>query len=591
MGGTRGYIAYLYKGRYYATYIYYDAYPDGLGDWFAAKIPRDDAEREAWIEALAEQIEQEMAWRRKHDIADDEVLEADYVEDGPEKYEFIALHQDRPLIFQEIIEGTQWKLLPRSCEEQYTYVIDLDSRAFTVNALVHFRLDNMPPRTPCSYFWRIYDHSSNDGDAFRPIFAHPPSTPIEYIATVARWPPPNFDVSQAHEEYAKLSPIILATKEWGAPTWTSLTVAQQLSADLVQTVLLDNAGTLSNPDMHERYSFGVCCWQLLSAAAPYHLKLPARTEGGPFHESYSLHQLGENQHRSCLTPYYNSFSEFVINRNLDHQYHWFRGCLVVFCPRLDAAQYVEHETIQMVENLRKYGRTTAIGIAFSGRHILAVAVDDDTVRSSHPLLFHDAKLQCKTGFLLATHLLSPLLAVNKTQCLGKPSPSLTSTARTKLPKELIQHIVFQLDHDTFQGIHAVSRLFREQYILYPRIGDHFLLAYITDGNYRVLDTTTGDTTTAHLQRCGRWNACNEDLSGSFQHIHPGPHNLDPGPGTRIAILRGHNSEHEVDVQRSLQYRKSQDWPKVRLQAVKGIWCFVDPAKAESNFPEASEYEE
>ncbi|KAG8734350.1 hypothetical protein FRC10_011762, partial [Ceratobasidium sp. 414] len=218
--GTRGYIAYLYKGRYYATLIYYDAYPDGLGNWFAAKIPRDDAERQAWIEALTKQIEQEVAWRHKHDIADNEDIGDEYIEDGPEGYEFVPLHEGRPLIFLEIIEGTCWRLFPRLGRDEYTYVIDLDSHAFTVNALVHFRLDNMPPRTPSSYFWRIHGPSYDNEGAYIRINAHPLSTPIEYIATVSRWPPPNFDISQAHEEYAKLAPVILSTDEWGAPTWT-----------------------------------------------------------------------------------------------------------------------------------------------------------------------------------------------------------------------------------------------------------------------------------------------------------------------------------------------------------------------------------
>ncbi|KAG8742865.1 hypothetical protein FRC10_000844 [Ceratobasidium sp. 414] len=585
--GTSGYVAYLYKGRYYATSIHSDAFPDYLGDWFAAKVPRDEAERESWMKTLIGQIEQEIAWRHAHDIGDDEELEADYPINKAEASEWIVFHEGRELLFREIVDGTKWKLFPGRGDEEWTYVIDLDSRAFTINTLMHFRLDNMPSRTLSSCFWLVYTPGSGGEETCIPTFAHPPSTPVEHIATVARWPLPDFDISQAHEGYAKLAPVILSTDEWGAPTWTGLTVAQQLSADLVQTVLLDNAETLSNPDMNKRHPFGVCCWQLLSAAAPCHLKLPAQTEGDP-HYFYTLSQLKANKFQSCLTPHYDSSCDFFGHEDLDHRYHWFRGCLVAFCPRLDVVQYVEHETVQMVENLRKYGRTTGIGIAFSGRHILAVAVDGDTVHCSHPLLFHDAKSQCQTGFLLATHLLSPLLAADKTPWLGKPLPNLTSTARV-LPRELVQRIMFQLDHDTFQEIHTVSHVFRELYVSHPRIGDYFLLSYIADGNYRVFDTTTSETTTMHLQRCGRLNACNKDLARSFQHVHPGPHNLDPGPDRGTGLLRGHDSEHEVRLLWHKKYREGEGWPKVRLQAVNGIWRFVKPAEAKSNFPKALEY--
>ncbi|KAG8705145.1 hypothetical protein FRC08_001818 [Ceratobasidium sp. 394] len=426
----------------------------------------------------------ETAWRLEQDIDDDDELEASFSTDEPEEMNFTVFHEGRELFFREIIDGTEWKLVPGRDEEEWTYVIDLDSRAFTINALMHFRLDNMPPGTLCSRFWRIYTPGSGGKQTSIPTFAHPPGTPIEYIGTVARWPPPNFDVSRAHEEYTQLAPIVLPTDDSGVPTWTCLTVGQRLSADLVQTVLLDHAEKLSNPDMNKRYSFGVCCWQLLSAAAPCHLKLPATTENDPRQESYTHSQLKRNPFQSCLTPHYESFFGSFGGESVDHQYHWFRGCLVVFCPRLDNAQYVEYEAVRIVENLRKYGRSTGVGIAFSGRHILAVAVDGDAVRCSHPLFFHDAKMQCQTGFLLATHLLSPLLAADKTRCLRKPPPNLASAAaQTDLPKEIIQQIVFQFDHDTFQGIHAVSRLFRELYVLHPRIGDHFLLSYVADGNY------------------------------------------------------------------------------------------------------------
>ncbi|KAG8734964.1 hypothetical protein FRC10_011155 [Ceratobasidium sp. 414] len=587
--GTSGYIAYLYAGRYYATSIYRNAFPDSLGDWFAAKIPRDKAEREAWVKNLIEQIGQEVAWRHKHEIAEDEELEADYEIDATEGKEFVAFHKGRPLLFREIIDGAKGKLLPgQKGDEEWTYVIDLDSRAFTINALMHFHLDRMPPGTLNSQFWRYFAPDDQDRSCIM-TFAHPLWAPIEHIGTVDRWPPPDFDVSQAHEKYTRLAPVLLSDEQWCVPTRRGLTVAQRFSASLVRAVLMDNAEAFSNADLGERRLFGVRCWQLLSAAAPCHLKLPTRTEDDPRY-SYSLPQLTQDTPWNCLTPHFDNSSR-LDHETFDHRYYWFRGCLIVFCPRLDAIQYVEHETVQMVENLRKYGRTTGIGIVFSGRRILAVAVDGDTVRCSRPMRFHDRAMRLEVGLGLAMHLLSPELAVNKFQYLGKPSPNLIATAsRARLPKELIQQIVFQLDHDTFQGIHTVSRLFRELYLRYPRIGDHFLLAHVAGRGYRTLDTTTGNTAILYIQR-SLFEWWDKDLTCSFQHIHRGPHNLDRGPREGFGVLRGHGSEHEVRLSRDSESWKGDGWPQIRLQAVRGTWNFVSKGEVRSNYPGVLKYEE
>ncbi|KAG9080520.1 hypothetical protein FS749_007988 [Ceratobasidium sp. UAMH 11750] len=583
-----GYIAYRYKRRYYATFIPRRAFPDILGDWFAAKIPRNQDERHTWVKRLIREIYLEVAWRREQNIPDDEELEATYTTDPAGGKEFVPFHNGRPLLFREIIDGNKYKLHPgEKGEEEWTYVIDLDSRAFTINALMHFRLDCMPPGTLNSRFWRA-PAPKNDRD--KPCiltFAHLFDTPRKHIGTVARWPSPDFDVSQTHEKYTSLAPVVLTVEDWGVPTlFDDPTAAHTFSYELVRTILLDNAEALSNPDMGQWRMFGVRCWQLLSATALCHLQLPTQTEGDP-RSCHSLRQLKRATSWNCLTPHYDT-SEY---EDLDHRYHWFRGCLIVFCPRLDDVRYVEHETVQMVENLRKYGRTTGIGIIFSGRHILAVAVDGDTVRCSRPLLFHDKEIRVsRDGFLLAMHLLSPLLATNKYQCLGKPAPNLIATAsRARLPKELIRLIMFHLDHDTYQGIHAVSRVFRELYIQYPRVGDYILLAQLKAYTYRVHDTTTGSVTATRLDRPDV-NRPGENLAYSFQHVHRGPYNLDRGPDKGFGILYGRGSDHEVRLSQISEEWEGESWPQIRLQVLDGTWCFVEPTRARSNFPGDLEYE-
>ncbi|KAG8775528.1 hypothetical protein FRC12_001433 [Ceratobasidium sp. 428] len=435
--GTSGCITYLYKGRYYATSIGDDAFPGSLGNRFTAKPPQDPTERE----------EQESAWRHKHNIPDEEELGDDFTSDEFRDCWLDGLHQGRRILFREIYDGSYSKLTPGKCRSSayWTYVIDLDSRAFTINGLIHFCLDNMPPGGINRYFCRI---PAGPGRARVLDLGHASLMPKEHIATVSRWPAPDFDVSLAHEQYLRLAPVMTRTHEWGAPTWGSLTVAQQLSKDLVQTVTQDNRETLSNPDLNERCSFSVCCWQLLSACAAYHLELPSsgklpykpdnvarmhkygthkhdtQEEGDEeegeeesreenekenkeeYEEEYDdpdwresedpacylrLSSMKKSGYQSCLKPHYHGSRNFrLADYNLDRRHHWFRGCLIVFYPRLDATKYVEYKTVQMVQNLRKYGRTR---IFFFGRHILAVRTDGDTVRRSKSQPFRcDARM-------------------------------------------------------------------------------------------------------------------------------------------------------------------------------------------------------
>ncbi|QRV88386.1 CHD5 domain protein [Ceratobasidium sp. AG-Ba] len=514
--GTSGFRGYLHKRRYYTTYHHWDAYPEGLGDWFAAKIPRDEDEREAWIQCVIQEIELELLWRHDNNISDDEdVLDVESVKVEYAYDEYELLRNGQPVSFQGILKHTEQQLLPRMAQELWTYVIDLDSRAFTINGVLHFRLDNMPPGELNSHFWWTYDE---DGKASRQILVHPPHTPIEYIATVARWPLPKTDPSLEHDKYVLLNPALISIHEWGAPSWTTLSIPQQLCADLVQTILLDHAQTLSNPDLtgeeYMRYIFGVCCWQLLSATAPCLLELP---DEGPEDPAFchSISRLSRNNHYNCITPYYKPDLEYSYNPYYSHLDHWylrFRGCLVVFVPRLDVPECVEYEVVHMVEQLRSYGRTHGTGIIFAGRHILAVSVDGDLVRRSPTLLFHDAKMQCQEGFLLVTHLLSPPCFAHRS---SNPPSTEEASISPNLPKEIIQNILFNLDHETWHSIQFVSKRLREIYLQYPRVGEHILLNYVGDGKYNVFDTVSGYTSVMHLQRVDIYGRHN-DLSNSFQ---------------------------------------------------------------------------
>ncbi|KAG8795337.1 hypothetical protein FRC12_015771 [Ceratobasidium sp. 428] len=598
--GTSGVKAYLYKKRYFTTYIPNSSHPHTFGDWFARQIPREEHDRLVWITSLIEQIEEEVRWRNERGIPDEERLDLKYlwgkVENG-----FTVLYEGRPMVFQEI-KGIEEGMVPDDFDNEWSYVIDLDNRAFTINGRMHFRLDNMPPGSIDRYFWRV-PNPENPGYTCIPTFAHPPSTPAEYIATVSRWPFPNFDISRTHNEYKTLGSVLLSIEEWGAPTWTSLTAAQQLSENLVQTLLRDSAETLSNPDLaRKRPTFGVCLWQLFSAAAPSHLCCPPDPGLSASKSSRDtfirpIEEVRKSGYPSCITPHYLDLDLEPVyvdhhTSRLEHKYYWFRGCLVVFCPRLDDTEYVEHRTILMVQNLRKYGRTTGIGLIFSGRQVLAVAVDGKTVRCSPPLLFHDAKMNIQDGFLLVTHLLSPYLVANKMPWMQNLSTRLAISGVPRLPHELVRKIVFQLDYDDYHNLAQVSRSFRKIYATYPHVAGYIVLGYAGNGSYHVLQTSTEDVQILYLQRFAPFDDYYENLVYAFQHVSRGPHNLRPSHSKSLLCYIGEaETEYATMLNRGVYYEENGGWSKIHLQAVHGIWDFVAPEEAESNFPGEVESDE
>ncbi|KAG8702254.1 hypothetical protein FRC08_003593 [Ceratobasidium sp. 394] len=269
-------------------------------------IPREEEARQAWIQSLGEQIEQEVAWRHEHDIKGDKYFKSEFA-NNQDLIPTIS-HLGRALLFERIQLNDGGLLRTDGFDIDWTYVIDLDNRAFTINGLMHFRLDNIPPGSLNAYLWRI-PSPEYPGETCIPTYAHPPSTPVEYIATVSRWPSPRFNVSQTCEEYAQLAPIVLSANDWGAPTWWSLTIVQQLSATLVQTILLDSAEKMANPDVVKMQSaFDICRWQLLSAAAPSHLCCPpepSNLEKAQNPRALSIEELREDSaYLNCLTPHY-----------------------------------------------------------------------------------------------------------------------------------------------------------------------------------------------------------------------------------------------------------------------------------------------
>ncbi|KAH7335820.1 hypothetical protein B0J17DRAFT_719466 [Rhizoctonia solani] len=209
-----------------------------------------------------------------------------------------------------------------------------------------------------------------------------------------------------------------------------------------------------------------------------------------------------------------------------------------------------HQVNEMVNNMRKHGRTSEIGIVMSGWHVVAVAVDGFQVRQSPVLDLHDGK-ELKDGILLLMHLLSPIFTTAKAPWRKESLVNHPNVAST-LPEDIIQQIIHFTDLDTYSILSLVSRYFRSIYLAYPRVGHYILLGYgataNTESKYKgaVFKVRNTDSTSSTLARLMRTASCIDNrlplwsyrakcylrcilrpgLAGTFQHLQLGTGPLD-----------------------------------------------------------------
>ncbi|CAE6355311.1 unnamed protein product [Rhizoctonia solani] len=448
------------------------------------------------------------------------------------------------------------------------YVIDLDNRVFTVNGVIHFKLDNLPSNDKlCDLF-------------MRPERFELPAE-LAIVKSVDLWPPPRFDTAQAKRTYDQLRPLVVTLPDWGIPAWDTLTVSHHLSATLVETLVDDYTDDLALTHFPSVWhKVGLFCWQVANAAAPSHLSCPPLDVTPKSSSLYTRASL--IKYPSSTHP---SITGYMGGKGTLGRYCWFRGCLVSFCPRLDQPAYMMHQVGQMVERLRKHGRTTEVGIVMSGWHVVAVAVDGHEVRHSPVVDLHDGK-QLKDGVLLLMHLLAPAFTVSKTPWRNG---SLIHRAvnTSAVPEEIVEQIVHYTDSDTYAILPSISQYFRSICLAHPRVGDQILLGYeaaATSGAickgpvFRTWSANSTSSIAARLARTAKsvknlyaywryrakcYSHCvlRPGLAGTFQHLQVGT-----GP-----------LQHPVGERKRVLFRdviKGDKHPEMRIQALDGLWEMV-----------------
>ncbi|KAG9119713.1 hypothetical protein FRC07_005121 [Ceratobasidium sp. 392] len=213
------------------------------------------------------------------------------------------------------------------------------------------------------------------------------------------------------------------------------------------------------------------------------------------------------------SKYHQEMKELKLN-NWDHLFWALRGCLIVLCPQLNEPEHVRAEVVTTVAAPKQSPTGKSVAVVYSGKHVIAVAVDGTVVRHTPPLLVHDLKLNIQIGALLLVHLLDAQIGNKTFQALSRRFKSTFRGLSGTFPEEILIEIIHYSDHDTWLQLSRVSYFTRSICLMYPRINDSVLLRTV-EGGYLIRHQTTGYQQLAHLRRT-EWNV-HKHLNSTF-HI-------------------------------------------------------------------------
>ncbi|KAH7345485.1 hypothetical protein B0J17DRAFT_41602 [Rhizoctonia solani] len=455
----------------------------------ANRIPNVSENREKWTKQIIALIDNELLWRAERGIAVTSIVypKPDFTQ-SLNWMSRIDIPLDHPvddrtqIVFMDIIPDydLDW-LCPNFpvTESTWTYVIDLEDHAFTINGIMHFALDRMPPDISTCL---VRPSTSTT------YFQMTPKAEMLYSTFVRRWSPVHrVPPERLVDSYDIISPVLTNLEEWRTSTWNELNASESLAVHLVETILRDQSTQIRNPDfLDDRRMFNFCQWQLITAAAPLAVAfLPPSTISNSRILRPQINISLESRNRPAF-----SYSPYRKKIGLSNWHApppmWFRGCLIILCHRLDSAEFVKAEVFHMVQTLKASHRNEGLGLVFDGRNVVGVALDNTFIRHTPALPVYDHQLRLMDGFRLIMHLLSPCLLTEKAP--WRPSASQPPRSSLPLPVEIIFRIIQLVDCDNYNVLPSVSYAFRRLHFTYPRFGNVILLRAIQGGAFRAFDT-------------------------------------------------------------------------------------------------------
>ncbi|KAG8703579.1 hypothetical protein FRC09_004080 [Ceratobasidium sp. 395] len=478
-------VASYYNGRFYEINVLYDALePMDHVDWLIEQIPINSSDRQIWIQSQRKRLESLTPYAHETE--------------------------------EEIMAEENNCLIPNGGLYEAAYVLDFDNEVFTVHGTIHFSLHHLPLAT-----WKQYVSRSGSAPDYLIRSTMKSSAPLEYVGTVWRLPKVSLDTYELDENYESLHAVETKASDWGVPNWDDLSPSQALSVKLVQAILVDHADVFTNPDVaDQRGIHNLCCWQLVSAAAPSLLVCRPRRDKPSRAKFLMLPEIDDPGYTEIARPRYFQgnicpqetrehgleFRETMREKkrdNWDYICWTLRGCLIVFCPRLDTDEFVKSEVVATVAALNGSPSGKSVGIVYSGKHVMAVAIDGGIVQHTPALPMHDLKLNIQGGALLLVHLLSVQLGNKTFRGLSQRYSPTHSLSGGVFPVEILSEIIHCSDYEVYSQFFQVSRYTRFVCLSYPRVNESILL-HAVNGGFMVRDRTTGHQYSAHMRRV-RWS--------------------------------------------------------------------------------------
>ncbi|CAE6394474.1 unnamed protein product [Rhizoctonia solani] len=566
----RSYMAWRYEGKYYLKCLEQDANPRVRGREISASIPQDPTEWEKWITRMAIMLKGECGWPG---------------------HKYTCTEPDWSL-------GDRWI--------KWTYIIDFDNRVFTVNGVLHFRFDNMPPVRASGSELALVDYLEGPNHEHSPDL---PQIPADCLTSIDLWPRLYHDAPEAQSQYEALQAIVVPQSEWTSLSWDTLSVSQHLSAILIKTLVYDYSDELALC----HYSciwpkIGMFCWRASNAAAASNLLCPpidAPTQGNKMYV-FDI----DHPDKDKMQALHSGDHRYLEYETAMRRFYWFHGCLITFCPRVDEPVYMAYKVVQLANYVQSHDQGNGVGIIMSGWHIVAVTVDGSEVRHSPVLDLHDGK-ELKDGILLLMHLLSPTFTNTKVPWLA-PAPIPPRNTRSSLPDDVMRRIIHFTDYDTYICLPLVSHYFRSIYLNYPRVGHHILVGYkgVSSNSQPIFRVRTTDSTELRLAILKRTEASMPEsgkalplwkystklchirpklrmgLAGMFQYRQAGTNRL-PAP------IQGNGEALAKAVLRPVSFSELVDGMNIRnthIQMVDGIWEMEKLSEQLGTEPEIFELE-
>ncbi|KAG8724355.1 hypothetical protein FRC09_019633 [Ceratobasidium sp. 395] len=490
-------------------------------------------------------------------------------------------------------------LIPNGGLYQATYVLDFDNEVLTVHGTIHFSLHHLPLAT-----WKQHISHTRSAPNYLVWSTMKPSTPLEYIGTVWRLPKVALDTNELDENYNRLHAVETKASDWGVPNWDDLSPSQALSVKLVQAILVDHADVFANPDVADQRSIhNLCCWQLVSAAAPSLLVCRPRRDEPGYAESLMLPNIVDPGYAEIAKPRYfqgnihstwgdvPGFRETMREKKRDNwdYIRWtLRGCLIMFCPRLDTDEFVKSEVVATVAALNGSPSGKSVGVVYSGKHIMAVAVDSGIVRHTPALPVHDLKLNIQEGALLLVHLLSAQLDDKTFRGLSQRYNTAHSLSGCVFPEEILTEIIHCSDYEVYLQFLRVSRYTRSVCLSYPRVNESILLRAVK-GGFMVRDRPSSHQYSAHMRRV-RWSIY-PYLDSSFHLRQAGFGTANQAGNGFVISIPDHDMFRRFTESRRLQRAVRE--VDMRMVVVWGEWEIQDGTtrnEAEVATPNCPAYE-